>query len=92
MMQYIYNKDIAKYVDEAFSLPSGVYNLGGNEYVPLATAAKQIADFFEVKMVFLKDKPDGEQLPFMDTTKLKRACGTDHFTSFADSLKEILST
>ncbi len=90
MMQYIYNKDIVKYVDEAFFIPPGIYNLGGNDYLSVATVAKQIADFFVSNLVFLKDRPEGEALPFMDTSKLKKTCGSDHFTPFHDSLKEYL--
>lgn len=91
MMQYIYNKDIVKYVDEAFFLPPGIYNLGGNEYLPVAVAAEQIADFFGARMVFLKDKQEGEALPFMETSKLKKASDKNHFTPFSEALKEYLN-
>ena len=39
--------------------------------------------------MFLRDKKEGETLPFMDTSKLKRAM-EDHFTPFKESLREYL--
>ncbi len=88
-MQYIYMKDVITYICEVFTLQPGIYNLGGNEYLSVAEAAKMIADFFGASLVFLKDKKEGETLPFMETAKLKRSLA-DHISPFKDSLKEYL--
>lgn len=88
-MQHVYMQDVITYIYAAFTLQPGIYNLGGNEYLSVAESAKMIADFFGVSLVFLKDKKEGEMLPFMDTAKLKRS-SADHITPFKDSLKEYL--
>ena len=90
-LQYVYNKDVIKYVFEGFNLPPGIYNLGGNEYVSVAEAGQTIADFFKAKVVFLKDKPEGETLPFLENKKLKTVSGKNFFTPFSSALSEYLS-
>ena len=67
----------------------GIYNLGGEEYVSVADTAKLISDFFSSKVVFLKDKKEGQTLPFMDTSKLKNA-SANHITPFKKALNEYL--
>jgi dTDP-4-dehydrorhamnose reductase len=91
MMQYIYMKDVVNYIVEGFTLESGIYNLGGNEYVSVSETAKQIAEFFSAEVELLKDKPEGETLPFMDSTKLKTVLGKDLITPLPDALKEYLA-
>lgn len=88
-MQYVYMQDVLNYICEAFTLEPGIYNLGGNEYFSVAESASMISDFFGARVVFLKDKREGEMLPFMDTAKLKRI-SADHITPFRDSLKKYL--
>jgi nucleoside-diphosphate-sugar epimerase len=88
-MQYVYINDVNNYILEAFTIQPGIYNLGGNEYISVAESAKMIADFFGANLVFLKDKKEGEMLPFLDTAKLKRS-SIDHITPFQDSLEEYL--
>jgi len=92
MMQYTYIKDVVKYVSESFFLQPGTYNLGGNEYLSVAVAAKLIANFFGASMVFLTDKHEGETLPFMNTNKLKEISGKGYFTPLSDALKEYLNS
>ena len=92
MMQYIYIKDVVKYICEAFFLQPGIYNIGGDEYLPIAVVAKLIADFFSARTVFLKDKHEGETLPLMDTNKLKSTSNTNHFTPFSQALEEYLKS
>ena len=88
-MQYVYMRDVITYIFAAFTIQPGIYNLGGNEYLSVAESAKMIADFFDASLVFLKDKKEGEMLPFMATAKLKSA-SADHITPFKDSLVEYL--
>jgi UDP-glucose 4-epimerase len=88
-MQYIHVGDAVRYILGASAVDPGVYNLGGNEYTSVAETAKAIADFFGVEMEFLRDKREGETLPFMSTGKLKRAFGDD-ITPFARSLGSYL--
>jgi len=88
-MQYVYIGDVVAYLIEAFSLPAGLYNLGGNEYLSVAESAKIITSSLKGELVFLKDKSEGETLPFMDNAKLKRH-GGDRITPFEVSLKEYL--
>jgi nucleoside-diphosphate-sugar epimerase len=89
MMQYVDIGDAVRYILGAGSVDPGVYNLGGNEYTSVAETATAIANFFGVKVEFLRDKKEGETLPLMDTTKLKRAFG-DQITPFAKSLRSYL--
>ncbi len=89
-MQYVYMSDVLACIYEAFALQPGIYNLGGSEYLSVAESAKMISAFFGAKVVFLKDKKEGETLPFMGTAKLKRSAAA-HIIPFKDSLKEYLS-
>ncbi len=91
MMQYVYMTDVVNKVLASYSIPPGIYNLGSDEYVSVAEAAKKIADFFKVKVALLKDKPEGETLPFMDCSLLKQATGLG-FTPFKKALPEYLSS
>lgn len=88
-MQYVYMSDVLAGICEAFALEPGIYNLGGREYIPVAESAKMIAEFFGAKVTFLKDKKEGETLPFMDCSKLRRA-PANSITLFSDSLNEYL--
>jgi len=90
-VQYVYIRDVLTYITEARVLQPGIYNLGGNEYVSIAEIASMIADFFGASLVFLKDKKEGETLPFMDTAKLKRS-SVDQITPLKDSLNEYLES
>ena len=91
MMQYIYMQDVINCILKAVepSFAPGVYNLGGSEYLSVADSAKMIAAFFKAKVIFLKDKPEGDTLPFMDIAKLKHSSAPS-ITPFKDSLNEYL--
>lgn len=91
MMQYVYMQDVVRQVLNSVSIKPGIYNLGGDEYVSVADAARLIADFFKVKVVFLKDKPEGETLPFMECSKLKAATKMQ-FTPLRKALAGYLSS
>jgi len=88
-MQYVLMQDVLTYIGRAFTLPPGIYNLGGGDYVSVAESAETIARFFGAQVVFLRDKKEGDTLPFMDTAKLRQSSG-DFFTPFTDSLAEYL--
>ena len=89
-MQYVYIEDVIRHTIQAFSLKSGIYNLGGNEHTSVGGAARMIAECFGSEAVFLKDKKEAETLPFMDNAKLKRASQKAQFAPLAASLKQYL--
>lgn len=89
-IQYIYIDDVIKYTFEALSLPSGIYNLGGREYTSVADTAQMIGEFFGARVRFVKDRKEGETLPFMDTTKIKEASRENHLTPLPTALQEYL--
>jgi nucleoside-diphosphate-sugar epimerase len=89
MMQYVYMPDVVDCIAGASELQPGIYNLGGDRYIPMAESARLIADHFEAKVEFLRDRKEGETLPFMDTSKLKHA-GATRFTPFEESLDQYL--
>ncbi|OGQ37542.1 MAG: hypothetical protein A2W61_05640 [Deltaproteobacteria bacterium RIFCSPLOWO2_01_44_7] len=90
-MQYVFIRDVLKAIEEACFLEPGIYNVGGNEYLSVAETAKNIAALLNADVVFVKDKKEGETLPFGDNAKFKQACGKDCFTSFEEALKEYLA-
>ena len=92
MMQYVFMKDVINYIFEAFYMSPGIYNLGGNEYISVASTAKTIADFFGARIVFLENKTEGETLPFIVNHKLKTASNKDFFTPFPTALTEYLNS
>lgn len=99
-LQYIYMKDVVNVVLNSFSDPdgsrsagdlaTGIYNLGGDDYVSVGDTAEEVATFFKVKVNFLKHKPEGETLPFLSNQKIKDALKSDLFTPFPTALKEYL--
>jgi nucleoside-diphosphate-sugar epimerase len=89
-MQYIHMADALTYICEANSAKAGIYNLGGDEYRSVAETAMRIAEFFGVEMILVRDKKEGETLPFMDTTKLKKEFG-ERMTPFDKSLTSYLN-
>ena len=91
-LQYVYHKDVVNYTFQSFDLDPGIYNLGGDEYVTVAEAGRLIADFCKVKVEFLKDKTEGETLPFLENNKIKVATGKNLFTPFEIALAEYLKT
>ncbi len=91
MMQYIYLPDVIRFALSAFSVRPGVYNLGGDEYISVADTARAIADLFNAKTVFLKEKTEGETLPRMDTSKLRNELKSEQYTPFKDALAAYLS-
>ena len=44
-MQYIYIKDVVRFIERSIFLEAGIYNLGGDDYVSVADAAKIISQF-----------------------------------------------
>lgn len=91
-IQYIYIKDVINCVLKSFGLKAGIYNLGGNDYISVKDAARAIANFYQIKTTFLKDRPEGETLPFLHNHKIKTALKKKLFTPFATALKEYLNT
>ena len=89
-IQYIFMDDVLNYVFESFHMDSGIYNLGGEDYVSVADVAKMIAGLFGSDVIFLKDKPEGETLPFIDNDKLKLVLNKNLFTPFSSALMKYL--
>lgn len=89
-MQYIFIKDVLRCLEKGLSFAPGIYNVGGNEYQSVEEAARIIAETFGGDVVFLKDKKEGESLPFGNNARLKRVCGQDSFTPFATAIREYL--
>ena len=92
MIQYVFMKDVINYIFEAFYISPGIYNLVGDEYISVANVAKTIASFFGGKVVFIKDKPEGETLPFIINNKLKTASNKNLFTPFSTALTEYFNS
>lgn len=90
MMQYVYIDDVIAYMIHGLGIEPGLYNLGGNEYVSISKTATVIAAFFKAEVCYLRDKKEGETLPFMDNEKLKRATGVDIYAPLADALRRYL--
>jgi len=90
-MQYVYMADVLRCVARAFTIHPGIYNLGGSDYLTVANSAGMIADFFKVNVVFLRDRKEGETLPFMDCSALAKAAGV-RMTPFGEALSEYLGT
>ncbi|MDO8619916.1 MAG: NAD(P)-dependent oxidoreductase [bacterium] len=91
-IQYVYLPDVVRCVREGFTLPPGIYNLGGDEYSSVKDAAQMIADFYKASVVFKTDKPEGETLPFLGNAKLKKASAKNVFTPFSMAVTEYLNT
>jgi nucleoside-diphosphate-sugar epimerase len=89
-IQYVYMRDVLDRICAAFTLKPGVYNLGCNEYLSVAESARMIAGFLGAKVIFLKDKQEGETLPKMDIARLRRS-SDGRMTPFRESLKEYLT-
>lgn len=87
-MQYVYLQDVLECLLKGASIAPGIYNVGGDEYLTTAEVARTIAQVFGGDVIFLKDKKEGETLPFGDNAKIKRACGRDGFTPFAQAIRE----
>ena len=90
-LQYIYIQDVVQETLKYLDIPPGIYNLGGDDYITVAEAGRQVANYFSVKASFLADKTEGETLPFMQNNKIKLTCGIS-FTPFATALPEYLNT
>lgn len=89
-IQYVYMPDVMRFVRESFTLPPGIYNLGGDEYLSVADAAQRIADRYKARVVFKTDKPEGETLPFLSTTKLKSASPENSSTPWSVAVADYL--
>lgn len=91
-LQYVYMKDVVSITLKSIDWTPGIYNLGGDDYVSVRDTAEDIAKFFNVKVNFLENKPEGETLPFLSNQKIKHALSSDIFTPFPIALKEYLKT
>ena len=89
-LQYIYIGDLMKYLLLNNNL-NGIFNLGGNEYVKISTLTKKISNFFGSKVLFLKNKKEGETLSYMNTNKIKNIT-KNYFTKFDKNLVKYLGT
>ena len=79
-LQYVYIGDLMKYLISNKKY-TGIYNLGGKEYVKISLLTRKICDFFGSKIIFLNNKKEGETLSLMSTSKLRSKC-KDYFTDF----------
>lgn len=73
MMQYVWIGDVVAAVETALTLPAGTYNLGGSEYVSVAAVAAAITEATAARVEFLREKQEGESLPFMRTDRITAA-------------------
>jgi len=89
-IQYVYLPDVMRSVRESVTLQPGMYNLGGDEYLSVADVAHDIADRYNARVVFKTDKPEGETLPFLNTTKLKSASPKNSFTPWSVAVADYL--
>ena len=89
-LQYVYISDLMKYLllNKNFN---GVFNLGGNEYIKISTLTKKISYFFRSRVLYLRDKNEGETLSFMNTRKIKYIT-KNYFTKFDKNLIKYLRT
>ena len=89
-IQYIYIGDLMKYL--LFNKKyTGIYNLGGKDYVKTVSVAKIICNYFRANAVFLKNKKEDETLNFMNTNKIKNKT-RNFFTNFKKNLINYLET
>lgn len=86
-MQYVFIQDVLQCLEEGFSINPGIYNVGGDEYLSTAQAAKIVGEIFKGEAVFLKDKQEGETLPFGDNQKVKKIFEKNPFTPFGEALQ-----
>ena len=90
-MQYIYIDDVVDILLGSDCLPSGIYNLGGEEYVSTRDSASTVANILNAKIEYLAEKPEGETLPFMTVNKIKENFPKFYFKKFRDSLYGYIS-
>lgn len=91
-MQYVFLEDVVKYIIKSSELPSGVYNLCGNNYSTVMDTAMVIANYFSAEVKKLSDKKEGETLPCMDNKKIIDTLKQDLFSNFDESLISFLET
>lgn len=90
-MQYIYIDDVVDILLGSDSLQSGIYNLGGEEYVSTRDTASSVANILNAKIKYLSEKLEGETLPFMTVNKIKENFPRFSFKKFGDSLNHYIS-
>ena len=87
-IQYVYIRDLMKYLILKNKI-IGIFNLAGKEYVKISVLSKKICNFFGSKVVYLKDKKEGETLSYMNTNKLRYKM-KNYFTDFEKNLVNYL--
>lgn len=85
-MQYVFLQDVLDCCEKGFSLEPGIYNVGGDEYLTIQKTAESIANMFNGDVVYLREKSEGETLPFGLNSKITRACNAA-FTPFEQALE-----
>ena len=85
-MQYVFLQDVLDCCEKGLFLEPGIYNVGGGDYLTIQDTAQKIAKMFNGDVIHLKDKGEGETLPFGDNLKIQRS-GDVVFTSFLEALK-----
>jgi len=91
-MQYIYISDVIKHIISIPRIQPDVYNLCSNNYLPVQETAGIIAKLFKVKIVNIKEKSEGETLPYMDNRKIINELNENLFSDHLLSLKNYLET
>jgi len=87
-IQYVYMRDLMKYLILKNKI-IGIFNLAGKEYVKISVLSKKICNFFGSKVVYLKDKKEGETLSYMNTNKLRYKM-KNYFIDFEKNLVNYL--
>ena len=90
-MQYIYIEDVVKTIFASLEVSKGIYNLSSNDYVTVKHTADKIAKFFGAKVEILKNKTEGETLPYLDNSKLVESFNFNLISEFEESLNSYLN-
>ncbi len=91
-MQYVYIDDVIEILLNSSLFPSDIYNLGGEDYTSTSESATAISSLLKAKISFLKDRSEGETLPMMSVSKIKKYLPGFQFKNFHSSLKQYISS
>ena len=69
-MQYVYIDDVVQSIIDSNKFKTGIYNLGGNDYISVLETANIISKETSTSINFLKEKKEGATLPFMSVDKI----------------------
>ena len=91
-IQYIYIDDVVNYICQGNDINPSIYNIGGKEYVSMAEAAESVSEINSSPIKYIRDKTEGETLPFMDTSKLQNNLVSHEPLSFKSGIASYFSS